>query len=63
MKYLKFQEWFYGLPIWEELDNYVYFGLAAICLFVLEIDTTAKGPLIGGLVGALLIKGRGSVKK
>lgn len=57
MKYIKFQEWFYGLPIWAEIDNFTYFGMASICIYLVEFKD--KSILVTALVTALIMKGKG----
>jgi hypothetical protein len=59
---LKLQEWFYGLPIWDEIDNYVYFGLAGLLLWLVPFGDEAIKTIGAGLVGALILKGRGPQK-
>ena len=56
----KFQEWFYNLPIWNELDNYIYFALAILIIFLTDMPSEAKVPLIGAIVAAALVKGKGN---
>ena len=56
----KFQDWFYGLPIWAELDNYVYFGLAGLLLWLLPFDDKTMIAIGGALIGAIILKGRGN---
>ena len=56
---LKFQEWFYGLPIWEEIDNYAYFMIAGFLLYLVEFDKETTATLGVALIVGLIVKGKG----
>ena len=59
MNLIKFQEWFYGLPIWDEIDNYIYFILAGVFISVLPFDEQTLVAIGGALIGGLIMKGKG----
>ncbi len=59
----KFQEWFYSLPLWSEIDNYIYFFLAGFLMWLLPFENEALISVGGTLIGALIIKGRGNGKQ
>lgn len=63
MKYIKFQDWIYQLPLWAEIDNYIYFALAGLFLWLSPIEGDQAVALYGALIGALVMKGRGPVKE
>ena len=50
-------DWFYGLPIWQEIDNFIYFGFAFALLYLVGVEHTKE--LLGAVVGALIIKAKG----
>lgn len=50
------QQWFMTLPVWDELDNYIYFGFALGLVYLLGIENNKE--LAGAIVGALLIKAK-----
>ena len=52
--------WFYGLPIWNETDNYIYFIMAGAAMFLLNFDADTLKAIGGALVGALIMKGKGN---
>jgi len=58
----EFEKWFYGLPIWDEIDNYAYFVIAGLLLWAIPFDEEAVKTIGAGLIGALILKGRGPGK-
>lgn len=60
---VQFNDWFFSLPIWDEIDNYLYFALAGIFLYLSPIDGKEAVGIWGALVGALIMKGRGPSNK
>lgn len=56
----KFQEWLYGLPVWAESDNYVYFLMAILFISFLKLDGDVLVNLIVMVVTGLVMKGRGN---
>ena len=63
MEKIEFVKWFYGLPIWDEIDNYIYFLIAGLLLFILPFEGETIKAIGSALVGALIMKGRGPATK